>query len=78
MRQMQSIQTTLIEIMEEKPDEITEKQAKKLKKKQEKLQDDLLMSDLQVDADELKTLKKKLSKVAPRAERGVETLFRLV
>ena len=28
--------------------------------------------------EELKKLKKKLAKVAPRSERGVETLFRLI
>ena len=44
----------------------------------EKVKDKLLMDELQVDKEELKTLKKKLSKVAPRAERGTETLFRLV
>ena len=31
-----------------------------------------------ISQDELKELKKKLSKVAPRSERGTETLFRLV
>ncbi len=35
------------------------------------------MQELGVDKDELKNLKKKLSKVEPRAERGTETLFRL-
>ena len=44
----------------------------------EKVKDKLLMDELQINKEELKTLKKKLSKVAPRAERGTETLFRLV
>ncbi len=47
-------------------------------KKIEKQKDQLLMQELNIDKDELKALKKKLSKVAPRAERGVETLFRLL
>ncbi|MCE7996437.1 MAG: hypothetical protein HEP71_30950 [Roseivirga sp.] len=36
-----------------------------------------LMKELGVDKDRLKELKKKLSKVDPRSERGTETLFRL-
>ena len=47
----------------------------KLKKKAE---DQYLMAELNVDKDVLKQLKKKLAKVAPRSERGVETLFRLL
>jgi len=47
-------------------------------KKSEKIKDLLLMEDLNLDKDELKSLKKKLSKIAPRSERGVETLFRLL
>jgi hypothetical protein len=47
-------------------------------KQLEKLQDKHLMEELQVDKDELKALKKKLSKLEPRSERGVETLFRLL
>ncbi len=47
-------------------------------KKQEKVKDKLLMEELNIDKNELKSLKKKLSKIAPRSERGVETLFRLV
>ena len=43
----------------------------------EKEQDKHLMRDLNVGKDELKSLKKKLAKIAPRSERGVETLFRL-
>ena len=43
----------------------------------QKEQDKELMRDLNVDKEELKALKKKLAKVAPRSERGVETLFRL-
>ncbi|WP_109302665.1 Pycsar system effector family protein [Aquimarina sp. AU474] len=47
-------------------------------KKSEKIKDLLLMEELKIDKDELKSLKKKLSKIAPRPERGVETLFRLL
>ncbi len=36
------------------------------------------MEDLGIDKEALKSLKKKLAKIAPRPERGVETLFRLV
>ena len=36
------------------------------------------MSELNVDRDKLKNLKKKLAKLEPRSERGVETLFRLL
>lgn len=54
--------------------ENSEKELKKL----EKIKDKILMGDLDIDRDELKALKKKLSKISPRPERGVETLFRLV
>lgn len=54
---------------------MSEKEISKSKKKEE---EKVLMDELQVDRDGLKALAKKLSKVAPRAERGVETLFRLV
>ena len=47
----------------------------KANKKQE---DNYLMSELNVDRDKLKSLKKKLAKLEPRSERGVETLFRLL
>ncbi len=47
-------------------------------KKQEKIRDRLIMEELGVDKDGLKSLIKTLAKVAPRPERGVETLFRLV
>ena len=47
-------------------------------KKQKKAQDQYLMNELGVDKDELKALKKKLSKVEPRPERGAETFFRLI
>ena len=47
-------------------------------KKIEKLKDEYLAEELQIDKDELKVLKKKLAKVEPRSERGAETLFRLV
>jgi len=47
-------------------------------KKKEKLKDDFLAQELNIDKDALKALKKKLAKVEPRSERGAETLFRLV
>ncbi|WP_411030292.1 Pycsar system effector family protein [Spongiimicrobium sp. 3-5] len=47
-------------------------------KKTEKLKDNFLAEELGIDKDALKSLKKKLAKVEPRSERGVETLFRLV
>ncbi len=47
-------------------------------KKIEKVKDEYLMDELNINKDELKQLKKKLAKVAPRSERGVETLFRLL
>ncbi|MGB5818678.1 MAG: Pycsar system effector family protein [Saonia sp.] len=47
-------------------------------KKRAKIMDQQLMQELGVDQEELKSLKKKLAKIAPRPERGVETLFRLV
>ena len=47
-------------------------------KLKEKAQDKYLMEELNIDKDALKQLKKKLAKVAPRSERGVETLFRLL
>ncbi|MEP5341353.1 MAG: Pycsar system effector family protein [Algibacter sp.] len=43
-----------------------------------KAEDKYLMEELNIDKEELKKLKKKLLKVAPRSERGVETLFRLL
>lgn len=47
---------------------------KQLKKEEDKY----LMSELNIDKDKLKNLKKKLSKLEPRSEKGVETLFRLL
>ncbi|MEP3837772.1 MAG: Pycsar system effector family protein [Algibacter sp.] len=47
-------------------------------KQKEKVEDKYLMDELNIDKDALKQLKKKLAKVAPRSERGVETLFRLL
>jgi len=47
-------------------------------KKIEKLKDEYLTQELNIDKEELKALKKKLAKVEPRSERGAETLFRLV
>jgi len=49
----------------------------KLDKPLGKEQDKELMRDLNVSKDGLKALKKKLAKVAPRSERGVETLLKL-
>jgi hypothetical protein len=48
------------------------------KKDIKKAKDKILKKDLNVNDDELKALKKKLAKVAPRSERGVETMFRLL
>jgi hypothetical protein len=47
-------------------------------KLKEKAEDKYLMDELNVDKEGLKQLKKKLAKVSPRSERGVETLFRLL
>ncbi len=47
-------------------------------KQKQKVEDQYLMEELNVDKEGLKQLKKKLAKVSPRAERGVETLFRLL
>ena len=49
-----------------------------MEKKEKKEIDAHLMSELNIDKEKLKQLKKKLSKIEPRAERGVETLFRLL
>lgn len=49
----------------------------KAEKKLEKEKDALLMTELKVDAAELKRLKKKLAKVQGTPERGIETWFRL-
>lgn len=43
-----------------------------------KAENQYLMKELNIDKEELKKLKKKLIKVSPRSERGVETLFRLL
>lgn len=47
-------------------------------KKNKKVEKEYLLEELQIDKAKLKELKKKLAKVEPRAERGAETLFRLV
>ena len=47
-------------------------------KKDEKEKNELLSEELQIDKGELKKLKKKLLKLERRADRGAETLFRLV
>ena len=41
-------------------------------------EDKILAQELDVDLSKIKDLKKKLSKIEPRSERGVETMFRLV
>lgn len=43
-----------------------------------KVENQYLMDELNIDKEALKQLKKKLAKVAPRSERGVETFFRLL
>ncbi len=47
-------------------------------KSKEKVEDKYLMEELNIDKDALRQLKKKLAKISPRSERGVETLFRLL
>jgi len=47
-------------------------------KKREKEMDTILGEELNIDRAALKALKKKLSKIEPQSERGVETLFRLL
>lgn len=49
----------------------------KIQKKKQKVIDQLLLEELGIDKEELKKLKKKLSKVESRPERGIETWFRL-
>ena len=46
-------------------------------KKKNKIIDEILMSELGVEKEELKKLKKKLQKAEGRPERGIETWFRL-
>ena len=43
-----------------------------------KAEDQYLMNELNIDKKKLKSLKKKLSKIETRPEKGVETLFRLL
>lgn len=43
-----------------------------------KAEDKLLAKEMNLDPERIKALKKKLGKIEPRSERGVETLFRLV
>ena len=47
-------------------------------KEDQKAIDKTLREDLSISKEELKQLKKKLAKIEPRSERGVETLFRLL
>lgn len=54
---------------------VIKKQKKLLKKAQEEM-NIALMNEMNVNEAELKNLKKKLSKVSGRPERGVETMFR--
>ena len=49
----------------------------KLEKKKQKLIDQSLMQEMEIDKEELKKLKKKLAKAESRPERGIETWFRL-
>ena len=44
----------------------------------ESTMDEHLMSDMDIDKDELNRLKKNLIKYEPRSEKGIETLFRLL
>ena len=48
------------------------------KKDIKKAKEKILMEELKVNDEGLKKLKKKLAKISPRSERGVETLFRLL
>ena len=50
---------------------------KKKEKKKKKIIDQIMLDELGIDKEELKTLKKKLEKIEPRSERGTETWFRL-
>lgn len=43
-----------------------------------KAEDKVLAKEMNLDPDRIKELKKKLGKIAPRSERGVETMFRLL
>jgi len=54
-----------------------DKLSKKEKKALKKLEEQALMDNLQVDADKLKNLQKKLAKVESIPERGIETWYRL-
>lgn len=50
---------------------------KKVEKKKNKIIDKALMEEMGIDQEALKKLKKKLTKVESRPERGIETWFRL-
>lgn len=43
-----------------------------------KAEDKILADEMDLDPDKIKDLKKKLAKIEPRSERGVETMFRLL
>lgn len=62
-------------ILEAEKKLIIKSQKKALKQLKEK-EEEFLMRELRVDEEELKQLRKKLSKVDGRPERGVETMFR--
>lgn len=49
-----------------------------MNKKSEKMSNEYLSEEMHIDMAQLKALKKKLAKIQPRSERGVETLFKLL
>jgi len=49
----------------------------KIEKKKQKLMEKMLMLEMDIDAKELKRLKKKLLKAESKPERGIETWYRL-
>ncbi len=54
-----------------------EKLSKKERKALRKMEDQILMENLQIDKNKLKDLQKKLAKVESTPERGIETWYRL-
>lgn len=63
-------------VLKPKLERSIETQAKMLKKLGQ-LQDEAIGKDLNLDPEKIKELKKKLKKVEGRADRGIETMFRL-
>lgn len=61
----------------EKEEEKIKKKEKKQQRMLQKIEDEQLMADLEIDKAKLKTLKKKLAKVEGYPERGIETWYRL-